>query len=531
MQLRWQHAALALVVFTGACVDTDPTSPTFRTTTPSFAEVTDQTLIRIGVVTAATKVTLGSQGDYTIKNKNSQTVLLTGSNGSVEVTGEGAVKHLRLQVVCGSAANVSARIAAAQAAGYVTHTEFIASANCTRLYLGEFAPAPANTFGARTTFRNTAIANGHAASDSFWREVILSPGSYIVKRGTTTVRTTEPVVVTSSTKFVTINNKVYRNQGEVITSTGGLAGVNELKIEEYLWGVVPLELGPIAFPEYEAQKAQAVAARTYAIKNINKRLSEGFNLLGTTSDQVFGGFSAEHPISTAAVNETRGVVLTDANGKLIDALYSSTSGGHTADNEEAFNSAPVPYLRGVPDAQRGQAFEHVPSLDVFRAHGNATSLRNAKEGDFDSNWGSLHRWTFEWTNQQISDVISAWRQSNVGKVLAINVLERGPSGRVTLIEYVTEVGTFTHTRDAIRVSLRFINKSGAQQNLPSTLFFIEPITDHKTGELDGFRVYGGGFGHGVGMSQTGAVGMAEKKHTFVEILQHYYRDVSLTTWY
>ena len=79
----------------------------------------------------------------------------------------------RLQVVCGSSTNVAARRAAAETDGYVTFTEFVPAAGCTRLYLGQFDPPPANTFAARTAFRDQAIARGHAGTDSFWRVVAI----------------------------------------------------------------------------------------------------------------------------------------------------------------------------------------------------------------------------------------------------------------------------------------------------------------------------------------------------------------------
>jgi SpoIID/LytB domain protein len=479
------------------------------------------------VVQSASTITLGSTADYTITAKNSGAVLMSGSHSSANVTVSGAVARWRLQVVCASEATVNARIAQAQALGHVTHTEPIAA--CIRLYLGDF---PSNApFAERNAYRNLVISQGLAATDAFYRSIVVSQVSYTVTRGTTSVVSVEPVVITSSNGRVTINGSVFRDKGEaIINSSGTLAGVNDLPIEQYLYGVVPRELGPIAFPELEAQKAQAIAARTYALSGLGKRGHDGYDLRATTDDQVYGGFIAEHPISSAAVDATAAIVLT-YEGKLIQALYSSASGGHTADNEEAFNSNAVLYLRGVPDSERGQALDHVPSIEVFRAHGNPTSLRNVRESDFESDWSRFHRWTFEWTNEQISSVISTFAQQPVGKVLAINVLGRGPSGRVTSIEYVTENGTFTHTRDAIRSSLKFINASGVATSLPSTLFFIEPIHDKQTQELQGFRVYGGGFGHGVGMAQTGAVGMAQKKHTYEEILRHYYRDVDLTAAY
>ncbi|MFN2567851.1 MAG: hypothetical protein ABR499_22900, partial [Gemmatimonadaceae bacterium] len=113
------------------------------------------------------------------------------------------------------------------------------------------------------------------------------------------------------------------------------------------------------------------------------------------------------------------------------------------------------------------------------------------------------------------------------------VLQRGPSGRVMEIAYVTEsAGIVKATKDQqIRASLRFFNAQGVPSNLLSTLFFIEPVHDKKTGELTGYRAFGGGFGHGVGMSQTGAVGMAEKGRTYQKILKHYYRDIELADWY
>lgn len=528
---------VAALLGSTSCTDLAPTGPQSSSTLTSrgsraAAEGDPIRDIRIGVVQAATAISLGSASDWSIADKASGLVLFTGTGGSATITFAAAPpSYFRLQVVCGSAATVATRRAAADAAGYVTLTEFVPAANCTRLFLGQFAPPPASTFAARTAFRNAAIAAGHAAGDSFWKVVSLGSATYRVTRGANTAETTNPVVVSSTSGFVTINGATYRGRGEAISNgAGALAGVNELPLEQYLYGVVPRELGPIAYPEFEAQKAQAVAARTYAVAGFGRRASSGYDLRATTDDQVYGGYAAEHPVSSAAVDATAGLVLT-YDGALISALYSSTSGGHTADNEESFSSAPVPYLRGVPDAQRGEALEHVPSLEVFRAHGRPTSLRAAKEGDLESDWSRYHRWTFEWDRQEISDVVSAFAGTNVGRVLGIEALERGPSGRVLRLAYVTEAGTFVAEKFAIRTSLTYITSSGSRASLPSTLFFVEEIRDPRTKEVEGFRVYGGGFGHGVGLSQTGAVGMAEKGATFDEILRHYYRGVELTAWY
>lgn len=525
---------LTVMAVAVSCTEYGPTSPpaTGLFSHGGRASSHETGDIRIGVVQAAASITLGSASDWTITDKASGVVLFSGSGGDATITfAEEPPTFLRLQVMCGSAANVATKRAAADAAGYVTLTEFVPAANCTRLFLGQFAPPPANTFGARTTFRNAAISAGHAGTDSFWKAVTLGSATYRVTRGSNSAETTNPVVVTASNGLVTINGATYRGKGEAIDSrAGGLAGVNVLPIEQYLYGVVPRELGPVAFPEMEAQKAQAVAARTYAVAGLGKRAANGYDLRATTDDQVYGGYTAEHPVSSAAVDATAGLVLTH-QGNLITALYSSTAGGHTADNEESFASLPIAYLRGVPDAQRGRALEHVPSLEVFRAHANPTSLRAAKEGDLESDWSRLHRWTFTWSNEEISEIVSTFAGTDVGRVHGIDVLERGPSGRILRLAYVTDAGTYVAEKFAIRTSLTFITATGTLSALPSTLFFIEEVRDPRTKEREGFRVYGGGFGHGVGLSQTGAVGMAEKGATFDEILRHYYRSVDLTPWH
>jgi stage II sporulation protein D len=518
-------ALLSCAVLT-ACVDSDPTS-VVTTSKPQYAIPQNwNENIRIGVVTAASSVTLGSTGDYTIRGKTSGNLLVTGNNGSVTVTlTSPLVTKWYVQVICGNAASAQLMINKAISLGHPYTTEPCTFG--TRVMLGDFLLS--QSFTIRNNYRLLLISQGFP-SDAFGVTRTVSVATFQLARPGSTVSTTEIPVVTSQTGRVTIAGQVYRGKGEVRSnSAGSLAGVNELHIEDYLYGVVPRELGPIQYPELEAQKAQAVAARTYALANLGKRASDGYDLQATTSDQVYGGYSAEHPVSNAAVDATRAVALM-YDGALINALYSSTSGGHTADSEESFATV-VPYLRGVPDAQRGQALEHVPNLEVFKAHANPNSLRNAKEGDFESDWASRHRWTFDWSADEISDVISAWRGIDVGTVHAINVLERGPSGRVLLIEYVTDAGTFTHAKDAIRSSLRYLTTSNVLTNLPSTLFFVEPVEDKKNGGGIGFMVYGGGFGHGVGMGQTGAVGMAEKGHTYEEILKHYYRGVTLETAY
>jgi stage II sporulation protein D len=119
--------------------------------------------------------------------------------------------------------------------------------------------------------------------------------------------------------------------------------VNELGLEDYVRGVVANELSPGGYPAIEALKAQAIAARTYALKNRGQFMSQGFDILPTTRSQVYRGLTSENPLSTRAVDETRGLIAT-YQGEPINALYTSTCGGRTEDSENIFNEA-IPYLR------------------------------------------------------------------------------------------------------------------------------------------------------------------------------------------
>jgi stage II sporulation protein D len=179
------------------------------------------------------------------------------------------------------------------------------------------------------------------------------------------------------------NEKAYRGRLEVFANLRGtLTVVNVVGLEDYLRGVVPNELSPGGYPAIEALKAQAVAARTYAVSHRGQFASAGFDLLPTTRSQVYGGRQTEHQLTDRAVEETRGRVAT-FDGEVINALYTSTCGGRTEHAENIFGGAAVPYLRGRECAVEGRdGFEpylvrtsrDLPSL---RSEAHATSARDA----------------------------------------------------------------------------------------------------------------------------------------------------------
>ncbi|MGH9870162.1 MAG: SpoIID/LytB domain-containing protein, partial [Candidatus Polarisedimenticolia bacterium] len=152
-----------------------------------------------------------------------------------------------------------------------------------------------------------------------------------------------------------VSDIAYRGLIEVVLTPGRtLQAINVLNAEDYLKGVVPRELGPTLYPELEALKAQAVAARTYALRTLGEFAREGYDICATPRCQVYKGMEVEHPFSDRAIAETAGQVLL-YEGELVDALYSSTCGGHTEDGHVIFPLKREPYLKGVPCVEAGVA--------------------------------------------------------------------------------------------------------------------------------------------------------------------------------
>lgn len=284
-------------------------------------------------------------------------------------------------------------------------------------------------------------------------------------------------------------SKWYRGQVEVFPSLKNnklTTVVNTLPLEEYLYGVVPSEM-PASWP-LEALKTQAVAARTYALKNISQYSKEGFDILPTTMSQVYEGAEAETPVSNQAVEETKGKVAT-YKSKLIEAYYSSGAGGLTESGLEAWGSD-LPYLKSV------------------------------KDFDFDS---PKYNWYKHVTNEDIQGFIKKEYKTNIGKILSMNVTETTESGRAKKVKIKGLNGSVEVNPKKMRLALK----------LNSTLFQVtvaEPgtIEENNIPVPELFLFSGRGFGHGSGMSQFGARYLAKTGKTFDEILKHYYQGIEIT---
>ncbi len=264
------------------------------------------------------------------------------------------------------------------------------------------------------------------------------------------------------------------------TAAGRLTVINELDLEEYLYGVLKNEVDP-QWPT-EALKAQAVASRTWALYSLNRFASEGYDVCATADCQVYRGVTAEDPRTSAAVDETRGEVMT-YQGRPIFAAYHSDSGGSTESSELVWGGA-YPYLRGVADPYSVGAPRHewIVRMDLA---------------------------TFENRVRRSGRMIT--------NVTGIEVAEATPSGRAALLRVAGAHGVLLLKGAELRAVL------GA--DLRSTLFTVRLVPD----DPPQVEFQGRGSGHGVGLSQWGARGMAEMGRRYQEILSYYYSGIAFET--
>lgn len=302
---------------------------------------------------------------------------------------------------------------------------------------------------------------------------------------------------------VRLNGRSYRGAIDLYRVEGhGLVAVNQLPLEEYLLGVVPLEIGPREPSEAEAVKAQAVAARTYAVRHLGRRDSLGFDVFGSVEDQVYGGRDAERPLVDRAVAATSGELLV-WRGAPARAYYHSTGGGHTARVSDVWELDDAPYLQRVSDRRPGG-------------------------GDY-CDISPRYAWEAAWTAGELEAAVAAGVERHYGigappgPVTGVRVTGRTEHGRVTGLEVRTEGGRWTLQKNDIRFFLR----TPDGRILGSTRFRVLASPP----EAAGLRLAGRGWGHGIGMCQWGAIGRARAGRSYREILAHYYPGTELRKAY
>ena len=218
-----------------------------------------------------------------------------------------------------------------------------------------------------------------------------------------------------------------------------------------------------------------------------------------------------------AVDETRGLVMT-YQGKPIDALYSSACGGHTQDNIFG-DSEDIPYLKGRPDSldAKGPDFPLSPyELEQWLNSAPGGFLCDISEGTVSGRF----RWTRIYSKDEMNKL--AKKLSYIGDVRAVEIVRREKSGHVSSVKLVGSESSYTVEKE--------LNIRKALGNLRSSMFKVEVKLDADKNPQE-FIFYGGGWGHGVGMCQSGAAGLAKKGKAFEEILRHYFRDIELRKLY
>lgn len=301
---------------------------------------------------------------------------------------------------------------------------------------------------------------------------------------------------------VTLGGAPYRGAIEVFAvEDAGLNAVNELPLEDYLLGVVPIEIGAREPNELAAVAAQAVAARTYVVSHLRAREEMGFDVFGSVEDQAYGGMAAEREESTRAVRQTAGRILM-YDGLPIRAMYHSTCGGRTAAVEEVLDRAPAPYLRSVSD--------------------------RAPDGTDYCSISPRYRWTEALTPADLDgriagqlDRIFGATPAQTGDIVGLRIAERSPSGRVEALAFRGTRSEFVLERLDIRIALQ----DGDGRILGSTDFDLSVRPDGV------IELHGRGYGHGSGMCQWGAIGRARAGQSWERILETYYPGAELVSVY
>ena len=330
-------------------------------------------------------------------------------------------------------------------------------------------------------------------------------------------------------QFQSVNRGIgtpsYGGTIEVSLYDEGIVVVNEVGIEDYLKKVVPSEM-PSGF-NLEALKCQAVCARSYAYTELSNNYysAYGAHIDDSIQFQVYNNSQRAESTDTA-VDETAGQVLS-YNGEVVKTYYYSTSCGSTTDVTLWGNTTEnYPYFVAecVGGVDRGLTLTVESEFNTF--------IKGENEADYDYDC-TLYRWSMEESVKEISEGFARSTGNNVGNITDIEVLERVNGGAAVKVKVTGDKGeTVIDSESAIRAAFGNANvdmntKSGTTKyaNLPSTFCVFEKVTEGK--KLTGFKITGGGYGHGIGMSQNAANKMAESM-TYAQILEFFYRGTTLT---
>ena len=316
------------------------------------------------------------------------------------------------------------------------------------------------------------------------------------------------VISISSNENIKINSKLFGKDFYLVgDSYGTWSLIQKISFDKYLEGVLPHEIG--ANSPIEALKAQAVIARTWAFFNSERFKNDNYHLCITTQCQVYKpSFIKNNENIQKAILQTSGLILT-YDKKPINAFYHASNGGIMASSNESWQMNQYPYFETKLDLINNNKF--LP----FKSTSQISNFLSNKELDFLGDNHYLFRWEKRISADAISELLKQNKSFKIkNRISDIKVLERGISGRATKLE-ISLGNTFSPIillKDDIRRYLKF---------LPSNLFVIDKLNDN-------FWLFkGGGFGHGVGLSQSGAIEMAKIGFKYEDILSHYYSKTQI----
>lgn len=337
--------------------------------------------------------------------------------------------------------------------------------------------------------------------------------------------------------IIQIGKNRYRDFISILVRSDGMVLINHIQIDQYLYGVVPREVSP-SFP-IESIKAQSVASRTFAMANKKKHQKEGFDLCDTTHCQVYGGMDVENPATNKAVDETKNVYVY-YDGKFADTTFHSNNGG---------------YIESSKDAWGGHVEYLIAKEDVFSVNSPSST------------------WNVRLTGQEIgAKLLSAG--INIGEISDMEILETSDANRVLKLKLVGTLGEEIISGAKLRTILgntsikstwfniikegesssenvyafdldssnpvlinlneaTMVDGSNIKSRSKNKVSRAAEMNRTKNMEnaygvaIGGFTFEGRGYGHGVGMSQYGAMEMAKQGYSYEEILKHYYTGVDI----
>jgi stage II sporulation protein D len=377
--------------------------------------------------------------------------------------------------------------------------------------------------------RAAEIARRYGVSTTVHQELVRRPAGTIVARsGSTTIRNpsvlwfqprkaSETVTVTdvptgtggSQLETGSEDRRYWGSVYVTLDHDGALVAANAVGEDKLLAGLVPAEMYPDA--PAAALEAQAIAARTELLQKIGRRnLTDPFLLCSSQQCQVYAGAGKEDARTTRAIEKTRGIVLLRDGGGMVDVRYSASCGGHGEDNDAIWGGEPDPSLRGRIDSASGAMTRITDdSIGGFLDGGRDAWCNQARLGK------SKFRWTEKLSQAELTTRV-ATEHPEIGRVRRLVARQRGASGRIGVLAIEGEKGKVEIAGD-----LHIRRLLGG---FKSTLFEV-------TRDGDTFVFRGAGFGHGVGMCQMGAIGMAAAGKSHAQILGHYYRGSHLHRLY